>query len=108
MEAAAAIKAAPPGEPDPVDLSRLAGYVTKDPIAMHNRQLIRRAGLGYRLAIWAAMVLFELVLFIQSGSMFILACGYVVTVPFLVTCYQYRAVDDYATELELYCRFDGC
>lgn len=109
FEAETTAKASPPGEPDAnIDVSRLAGYVTADPIAMYNRQRIRRGVLGYTLAAWSFAVMLMLMAFLFSGSVFILALGYAVTVPYLVVCYRYRDVSDYADELALYCRMDGC
>lgn len=101
-------KASPPGEPDDVDLSRIEGYVTPDPIAMYDRQRLRKGFLGLALSAWAFAVLLMLMAFILSGSVLLLAVGYVVTVPYLFVCYKFRDVSDYADELELYCRFDGC
>lgn len=103
------IQASPPGEPDSnIDLSRIKGYVTADPIVMYNRQRLRKDYLALALTAWSFAVLLMLLVFIISGSVLFLAVGYVVTVPYLFVCYKFRDVSDYADELALYCRMDGC
>lgn len=101
-------KASPPGEPDDVDLSRLEGYVTPDPIAMLNRQRLRQGYVAVSLAAWSFAIMLTLLAFIFSGSVPLLAVGYAVTVPYLVVCYRYRDVSDQADELVRYCRMDEC
>lgn len=101
-------EAGPPGTPDDVDFSRIEGFEPADPIALLNRQVLRKRYLTITVFIWAFVVWLGLCGFVFTGSLLFLAIGYAVTVPFLVVCYQFRRLTMTVEELRLYCRMDGC